>query len=111
MSTITNIILTTRMHPEQAAIDEINAWLAEREDPPLFDATAARREARQGWLVEATVLIGAYNRFDLIGFLTAVRMAPWGADLEDVRVYVEEQDEEAFRERLHTKAGAAGEER
>ena len=102
MSVVTNVILTFSLmdqvegRPPGLALEHVNRWLAANGHSPMrvVDQHAGGEKS-----VEAVVAMGAFNHLRLGQFFVAVRAAPWEAP-EDVRVFVQEQEDEHFSQRM-----------
>jgi hypothetical protein len=98
VSIVTNVILTCSLQESDGddglvpAIAFLNNWLDDR-----GTLVSVRELAGGGKVMEAHVFLGAYNLLDVQGFLEAVRTTPW-EDAECVRVFLQEQHEDAFRD-------------
>ncbi len=100
MSIVTSVIVTCPLGNERA-IKTVNDWLDFERLWALKPAEAGGNKALQ-----AKVFTGAFAGFNLPAFLERVRAAPWGRskyhdDLANVRVFIQEEDDETFTERLH----------
>lgn len=99
MSIVTDVILTahcvedTEVEGKYPAIDVINAWLTIGGWGKLerVDQHAGGRKAMQ-----AVVFMGAFNMLDLERLMGQIAGAPWVSP-EDVRVFVHEEGDDAFR--------------
>lgn len=101
MSTVTNVILIAQ-HDNEKSIAFINLWLAEntingsqlKEIP--YTAYAGTKN------LETDLYIAAFNGLRVEEFIKVVRVAPW-TDFESVQLFIMEQDDIIFKERLHNE--------
>jgi len=98
MSIVTSVIVTCPLGNERA-IAFVNRWLDAGKNWALAEAPGGGNKA-----VQATVLVGAFSHygFSTRDLLEQIRCAP-REDLEHVRVFVKEEDDDAFTERLHRR--------
>ena len=92
MSVVSSVVLVCSLCPddEATAIDAINAWLEERNQPPLAEISdhAAGRKAMQ-----VNLFAGAYNWLDEDAFIKFVMQQDWDEPEELALVVTPEEGE------------------
>lgn len=100
MSWVTNVVLAiSTSDASDGRIAEVNRYFDDKGGAPLV--SVADPSLPKGWYggtkyLEATLLIGAMNYFDLTGFYEHLRGIVWKYP-EEVQLMVKEQEDFAFR--------------
>jgi hypothetical protein len=97
MSEVTNVLLAfSILEDADARLEEVNGWLAEAEQLPLRDIWRTEGAIGGGKRIETPLYAGAYNGFDLAGFLGFLRTVVWSQPGE-VQVIVHGQHDTRWR--------------
>jgi hypothetical protein len=97
MSEVTNVLLAfSILEDADARIAEVNAWLDEVEQLPLGSVWDSDSAVGGGKRMDAPLYAGAFNYFDLPGFLAFLRTVAWSQP-SDVQVIVRAHDEDRWR--------------
>lgn len=112
MSVVTNYILTFPLPSEpllrdlfgriNAAIDEANGGRYGKPLCPIdgFGFNDDTRPYGGNKAIEAIVAVGSQNAFPLGQFMENIMKIDWDGELENVRFFVQEQDDQFFSERF-----------
>ena len=84
------------MEDADARVDEVNAWLAGVEQLPLGSVWECASAVGGSKRMEAPLYAGAFNGFDLPGFLAFVRTVAW-TEPSEVQVMVHGQHDDRWR--------------
>jgi hypothetical protein len=96
VSVVTNLIFAHH-HEDDALVAQVHDWFelnAYTEGARLVDVNDAPLRSHR--VFEQHTLVGAFNHFDLDGFVKFVRSLPW-AEPENVQIIVREQHDARYR--------------
>ncbi len=90
MSMVTNVIVSIECATPSEHIDAVNQWLLDQNSPPLdlIDGDSGGNKN-----LEVTLLIGAYNYFNITGYVKYLKTLNIG----DITLMVQGQDDDHFR--------------
>lgn len=78
MSEVTNVLLAfSILEDVDARLEEVNGWLDEAEQLPLRSVWETEAAVGGGKRMETPLYAGAFNGFDLSGFLALLRTLVW----------------------------------
>lgn len=100
MSLVTNVILCAEPGEEQVTLEMINEFLDKDDCVGKRGFSHINDFAGGTKRLEADVYVGAFNYLQLEKLKEHIRSLPW-EDIATVQLFVKEQDDESFTERLH----------
>jgi hypothetical protein len=114
MSVVTNVILCAgaaedgyKPLPETDGIKFVNDWLRDLRPDVSHNALVNIEAPDNGnWYggtkrLECSIWVGAFNYLPVEEFVERVKAAPW-RDKESVQLFIKEDDDQLFRERVGT---------
>lgn len=102
MSVVTNLLLHIGISEEEdEQLKAINAFFTERAYPHEKPLVAMDTEEHHSWYggtkhLECYLFVGAFNHFDLDGFIKHLKSLTWVAS-EDVQIILKEDNDTNFR--------------
>ena len=108
MSEVTNLIFTfSNSEDEERRIREVNLFNLNGNNLDLVSAdflrgtNVFRKNNRKSWyggskFLETPLYIGAYNHFDLQGFIDYLKLIEW-EEIDKVQIIVKEQNDDQFK--------------
>ena len=97
MSEVTSVLLAfSILEDADARLQEVNGWLAEADQLPLGDVWRTDGAIGGGKRMESPLYAGAYDGFDLAGFLGFLRTVVWSQP-DQVQVIVHGQHDTRWR--------------
>lgn len=96
MSVVTNLLVSfSILEDDDARLEDLNRWLDGEQHPPLVNFWRMRECYGGSKHMEAPLLAGAFNHFEMIPFIAFLRTVRWEWP-DEVQVLVRAPDESTW---------------